>query len=309
MEKQNLNSNNDTYLAQWLAGELSDDTLQTLVSESDFKAYIKLRKGIDVYTSLNAETDSSFTEIQKKIGQRKQSKVRPLNTKRWWMGIAASVVILFGVFSLLRDTIVSVETGFGEKQTIVLLDGSEVILNSKSTITYNEDTWKDNRTLSLSGEAYFKVAKGSTFTVETNNGEVKVLGTQFNVNSTQDLFEVVCYEGKVGVSSHNEAIVLLPTHTVRRINGDAIETWQVAETKPYWTRGESAFKSVPLKYVITALESEYDVTFNVDNVDTNMIFTGSFPHDNINTALQTVFKTLDITYFEKEKGLIYLSVK
>jgi len=63
-----------------------------------------------------------------------------------------------------------------------------VVLNSKSTISFNKTDWKNNRQLTLDGEAYFKVEKGSTFTVNTNNGSVTVLGTQFNVNSTRRFF-------------------------------------------------------------------------------------------------------------------------
>lgn len=302
------NNENDTFLAQWLAGELSDAELETLVSESDYKSFLKLKKGLNVYEALEASTEPSFEKIQEKIALKK-GKVRRLNSNPWFIGIAASIVLFLGLFSILGNDVVTIETNFGEQKTIALLDGSEVIINSKSTLTYNEDDWKENRTLTLDGEAYFKVKKGSTFTVETANGKVQVLGTQFNVNTVEDLFEVVCFEGKVSVQTNDESFILRPTNSVRRINGNTIEQWNVTNINPSWIHGESSFKSVPIKYVISALESQYNIQIHSNAIDENILYTGSFTHKNLNTALKTVFKSLQIQYFEKEKGNIYLNIK
>jgi len=308
MKQKESHNANDTFLAQWLAGELSDYELKALVSEADYNSFLKLRKGLEVHDNLEGSTDASFVKIQENIANKK-GKVRSLNTNTWLMGIAASVILFFGLFSILGNDMVTIETNFGEQKTIALLDGSEVMLNSKSTLTYDEDSWKDNRKLHLSGEAYFKVKKGSTFTVVTDNGEVQVLGTQFNVNTFNDFFEVVCFEGKVSVKTNEDSVVLLPTNSVRRINGHAIETWDVSNSNPSWINGESSFKSVPLRYVISALESQYNIQIHTDTIDNSILYTGSFTHKNLNTALKTVFKSLQIQYFEKEKGNIYLSIK
>lgn len=308
MKNNESHNTNDTFLAQWLEGNLSDVELKELVSEADYKSFLKIRKGLDTINVLEGSTDASFDKIQEQISSKK-GKVRNLNTNSWLIGIAASVVLFFGLFSILGNDIVTIETNYGEQKTIALLDGSEVIINSKSTLTYNEDNWETNRTLSLNGEAYFKVKKGSTFTVETDNGDVQVLGTQFNVNSVSDLFEVVCFEGKVSVQTKNEDYILLPTNSLRRINGNAIEKWNISDVNPSWIHGESSFKSVPLRYVISALESQYNIEIHSDVIDTNIIYTGSFTHESLNSALKTVFKSLQIQYIEKEKGNIYLNVR
>ena len=69
-----------------------------------------------------------------------------------------------------------------------------------TTLKYASNKWDKKRRVRLEGEAFFKVAKGSTFTVDTKTGSVKVLGTQFNVKNRIGFFEVVCYEGLVGVT-------------------------------------------------------------------------------------------------------------
>lgn len=185
MENKNLHTNNDTFLAQWLEGELSDTELKNRISEQDYTAFVKLRKALEVSSELNASTKDSFYKIQEKIANKK-TPVRRLHTARWSIGIAASILVIVGLFSIFSDTTVTHQTSFGETKSIPLLDGTQVVLNSKSTISYNQTDWKNNRQLTLDGEAYFKVEKGSTFTVNTSNGSVTVLGTQFNVNSTTD---------------------------------------------------------------------------------------------------------------------------
>ncbi len=308
MEKQDLNSKNDTFLAEWLAGEISDEQLKTLVSSEDYLAFLKIRKGIETIDALEAPVDESFERLKSRMNE-KRGVVRSLQPLRWAAGIAASIIVLFGVFTFLDDNVVTFNTNYGEQQTIALLDGSQVILNAKSTLSYNEDDWSSNRSLELNGEAYFKVEKGSTFTVNTENGSVTVLGTQFDVNTFSDYFEVTCYEGKVRVESLNETYVLVPGQTVRRINGDPADQWESNVIAPSWIAGESSFKSVPIEYVISTLESQYDVTIHAENIDDSIIYTGSFTHEDLDVALQTVFRSLNLNYIEKEKGNIYLSAQ
>jgi ferric-dicitrate binding protein FerR (iron transport regulator) len=315
MKEQNSHNDNEVFLAKWLAGELSDEALESLVSETEYISFLKLRKGVQTLEALDVPKDHSLNTIKNRVSTKiKQpyldhEKVKSLNAQRWILGIAASVILLFGLFFSLDDDMVTITTNYGEQRTVVLLDGSEVILNSKSTLVYDRDNWEDNRKLDLKGEGYFKVKKGSTFTVVTDNGDVNVLGTQFNVNSMNDLFEVVCFEGKVSVLTKKEKYTLLPAHTVRRINGFEAEQWETRAVNPTWINGESTFKSVPLKYVIESLEAQYNIIIHAKRVNTDLIYTGSFTHKDLNTALKTIFNSLQIRYIEKEKGNIYLSTK
>ncbi|WP_353779373.1 FecR domain-containing protein [Winogradskyella sp. 3972H.M.0a.05] len=301
---QDEKKNKEFYLSEWIEGRLSNDELKQFVTDEDILVYQKMRKGIDVLGQLDTSLDDSFEVIKNNIEDSKSES--GVNSKTWFIGIAASVILCFGLFTILKNDTTTFETGFGEQKVLALLDGSEVILNSKSTLSYNEDDWKNNRTLNLDGEAYFKVKSGSTFTVNTDNGYVKVLGTQFNVNSKGDYFEVVCYEGKVSVSTQDYESVLLPNNNVRKINGHATETWQTSAITPTWIRGESTFRSVPLRYVLTALEAQYQIEFDSSDIDDSVVYTGSFTHNNLEVALKTVFDALQVTYNEKESNVIKL---
>jgi hypothetical protein len=144
MKEENIHSNNETFLAKWLEGELSDVDLKALVSETDYNTFIKIRKGINTYEVLESPTETSFEKIKDHISKNKRQdkgKVRSLNSNGWLLSVAASIVLLFGLFFILGDDIVTIETNYGEQKTIALLDGSQVILNSKSTLTSHEYNW------------------------------------------------------------------------------------------------------------------------------------------------------------------------
>ena len=295
------NTDKDTFLAQWLEGNLTDTAFKKLVSEEDFLAYKKLKKGIDVFAALEKPLDSSFKNIQQKIENK--PKVRALNIK-WIASIAAMLLFFFGFYQFLGSDGVLTSTSFGEHKTVALLDGSEVILNAKSAINYSKKNWKNKREVFLNGEAFFKVKKGKSFTVKTKNGDITVLGTAFTVQSINHFFEVVCYKGKVKVIVNKKTYFLNPTESFRIINNKTIEKLVHKEKEPTWIFGESTFRSVPLKFVITDFEKQYHTTIDASRIDNNVLFTGSFSHKNKEVALKTIFDALSIKYKEHNNKFI-----
>lgn len=294
-EKRNKNIENETFLAEWLAGKLTDAELKKIVSEEDFLFYNKLINTLDGMDKLSIPKESSFEKIQQKIEIRKRIKSQKRN-RNWTISIAASILVLFGLFTTFYNPVINIETTQAEQKTFQLIDGSEVVLNATSQISYDEKNWEENRLVVLNGEAFFKVEKGSKFTVNTSLGNIQVLGTQFNVNATEDYFQVTCFEGKVKVIHENKEFILTPNESFRRINGNEIEEFNISFSSPSWISGESTFKSVPLKYVIIALEKQYNIKIYANNIDDTQIYTGSFSHDNIEIAFASVFKTMNINY-------------
>ncbi len=295
---------NDRYLALWLEDTISDEELKNLISHDDFLAYQKIKKGLLVLEKPDADT---FLAIQDSIKRKAPRVVSMRKAITWAASIAASVIILMIGYLFFEDSTIEITTSFAEQKNVTLLDGSQVVLNAKSRLAYDEKEWEGDRRVTLEGEAYFKVAKGSTFTVETKGGHVTVLGTEFNVIESLDYFEVSCYEGRVMVATSALKSVLLPGNSVRKINGNHLEKGKVLVEGPSWVSGESSFTSVPIRYVINALEKQYQVTFESKGVDLNSKFTGSFTNHNLEVALATVFTTMNIHYSEKQIGTYILS--
>ncbi|TKC00935.1 FecR family protein [Pedobacter cryophilus] len=300
MENRIDDIDEEVYLAKWMAGEISDAELKQLISENDFASFQKIKAGITIFEQLEAPLDLTFQKIKEKIKSNAQTKPKAkiLNLySKIALAVAAAIIIFLSINIFFGDHYIIHQTGFGAQEVVILLDGSEVILNAKSELKYNKKTWNTNREVSLKGEAFFKVKKGSKFTVVTNHGKVVVLGTQFNVNSRSDFFEVICYSGKVKVVSKSKELMLLPNQSMRNISGEITEAKAVIlDAVPTWIVGESSFKSVPLKQVILALENQFNIQIDSKNVDDAVIFTGSFDHKDLTIALASVFKTVQLKY-------------
>lgn len=286
------NNYDDTFLARWINNELSPKELDEFKNSPDFSMYQKIAKKSSEFRSIDFNKKKVYKSIQENIESKKETKVKPLFSN-WMYAAAASVVVLFGLFFFLNQP-TEISTEFGEQIAVKLPDNSEVILNAKSTISFNEKEWKYDRSVVLNGEAYFKVAKGKTFTVKTSTGSVTVLGTQFTVNSNNDLFEVQCFEGKVQAKSNEYQSILTQGKAFRKTQDSLPEEWLFTEQEPSWKNGESSFKSAQLKYVIKALEKQYNIKIKASKINLKQRFTGSFTHKNLQIALQTVFVPMKI---------------
>ena len=113
----------------------------------------------------------------------------------------------------------------GSKSKIRLPDGTEVLLNAGSKLTYTMDYGRKLREVEFSGEAYFKVAKqkDKPFIVHTSKANIKALGTEFNVKAypNENFVETILVEGSVAInrteaakdnsaSKKNDIIILKP---------------------------------------------------------------------------------------------------
>ena len=303
--RENLTKKEESFLAKWLDGTISDVTLKELVSEQDFMEYKKIKNGLELLDKLNRPVAPTFNALNNSIHKKRNFKNTQASFK-WGLSIAASILVVLGCYFAFNFEEITHETSYAEQKTISLPDGSEVVLNAKSAINFTKKNWPNNRIIQLKGEAFFKVKKGSTFSVQTPNGLVKVLGTQFNIKDTDTFFEVVCYEGKVSVTNNKNEHVLTTGNAIRKIDGKNSEKYDKEDSLPSWLNGESSFLSVPLKYVILELEKQYNIQIEARRIDDSMIFTGSFSNKDLKLALVSVFKTMDIKYSKEKNGILSL---
>ncbi|WP_298223745.1 FecR domain-containing protein [Flavobacterium sp.] len=305
MKNTSENKANETFLSDWMSGKITDEQLKALVTESDFNAYRKLKFSLQSVALSEPDMSKNFASIQQKISnkkQRKKSKVLSLYT---YAAIAASLLLFFGLYHLLSFSN-TFESDYGKTATLVLSDHSQVTLNAHSKMSY-PTLFEYRRNLKLEGEAYFKVAKGSTFTVETSQGKVQVLGTQFNVIAHQDYFEVHCFEGKVKVTTPITSQILTHGKSMQVFKGK-IEIWEdEAYQKPTWINAESSFRNTPLQVVIAQFQNQYQSKVVFQESLTDVRFTGSFTHQNIETALQSICLPMHLHYTKTTSGTIRIS--
>lgn len=298
-----------TFLARWISGDLTPDELIDFKNSKDYQALNKINEASKLLETPSYNSAALFNNLLSKINNKQQDKspavVKLIPT--WVYGVAASIVLAFGLFYFL-NTNNHFETSFSDQLAIVLPDDSKVQLNANSQLDFKSRNWDNNRVLNLEGEAFFDVEKGATFKVLTPQGVVEVLGTEFNVISRGDYFEVQCLEGKVKVESitANKEAILLPGKAIRILNKTAEEWNFILTDEPNWLLGESTFINTPISQVLLALQNQYNINFDASNIDLSKRFTGGFTHKDINLALKTVFVPMEIAYSANDKNQIIL---
>ncbi len=138
------------------------------------------------------------TRIWEQVDQESINVYRSSN--RVYLAAASLVFALLGGLWWFTQSTTTFHTSYGEKQEILLADGSKVTLNAQSEIKVSKNLAnKPIREVWLKGEAYFEIAKRSNtkFIVHTPETHIEVLGTMFNVNTRREKTSVVLTEGKV----------------------------------------------------------------------------------------------------------------
>lgn len=292
-------------ILKWLNGELSSKEIDDLKQSEDFDTLEKIAHYSAHFETPKVNIQEALASLKNKNLTKKKTKVRPLYFSTIFKVAAVFVVLLASAYFLFLNSNQTFETGIAQTQKFKLPDNSEVLLNASSKITFNEKNWNNKRSLTLEGEAYFQVQKGKTFSVNTADGIVKVLGTHFDVKQRQNYYEVSCFEGLVSVTYNNETVKLPPGKSFRVINKHIEKTDDFDTETPSWLQKESSFTRIPLNQVIAELERQYDIKIETQDIDTTKLFSGSFTHNNLNTALEAVTIPLQLSYTIKGKNIIF----
>ena len=252
-------------------------------------------------------------------GKEKPRTIR-MNLWKWAAAIVLPICIAFFTYYLI-DSSQTVGAPFivkadkGDKATIELPDGTNVVLNSASQLSYLNNFGENVRRVQLNGEAYFKVAHDEkhAFIVQIGDLEVKALGTSFNVSAYEDAKDVtvVLLEGKVGVYAQKMSHIMKP--------GDKIEynkaTHKITATQVHpndyieWTKGNMYFEKESLENIMKTLSRIYDVEIRFDsNKLPNEYFTGTIPGGGIQNALNILMLTSPF-YYEMDGSVIVLKEK
>lgn len=293
-------------LAKWLSNDLSPDELAEFEASPDFEKYQKIKNYTEHLEIDDFDENSMLSTI---LSQKKEDKkVIPLYRK-WMFQAAAIFVMVLAVSFVFKFVVHQTETAAnGEKTTFSLPDHSQVVLNSGSEINYKKWNWDNNRYLELKGEAYFRVAKGKRFEVQTNLGKVTVLGTQFNVKARKNRFDVVCYEGRVKVNYANVQVLLTHGQSVSFENGKQANR-NINALKPEWTNNQICFYKQNIRTLLDEVERQYNITIELNTTDTTSLFTGKLPAKNLDVALQIISTTYDLKAKKVSKNKIIFDEK
>jgi transmembrane sensor len=220
-----------------------------------------------------------------------------------------------GTQSVLYNTLT---TARGEQSPpLVLNDGTKVWLNAMSSIRFPVVFTGNTRTVEITGEAYFEVAKNPAmpFHVKVNTMDVEALGTQFNINSYGDEPDVkaTLIEGSVRVTRKAESVTLKPgeqavlaSHSRLTIDDSrlTIDHSPNVDQVMAWKRGLFDFNHASLQTVLRQLSRWYDIEVQFEGNIPNRSFRGKITRDLNLSQVISILQDLDIKFKIEGKKLL-----
>lgn len=202
----------------------------------------------------------------------------------------------------------TISTPAGAQYQVMLSDGTAVWLNAGSSITYPASFTGMVRTVDITGEAYFEVAKNPAkpFIVSTGNMSVKVLGTHFNVNAYNDehTINTTLLEGSVEVINkiNGQISAIVPGQQAQFLRSGDVKVKAVnTENAVAWKNGMFEFNQTDIVSLMKQVARWYDIKVTYSGTVTKDLFTGSIPRSVALTELLTMLKYASV-HFKLEKN-------
>ncbi len=258
----------------------------------------------DIWDSLNAPRENTAEQLALFY---KNQYTRIKSSRIVWIrsfSAIAAILIVGLIFSVLvptkttnlSESVQVFSVPMGSRSKVILADGSEVSLNSGSELKYSSGFSSQNRVVSLTGEAFFKVKtdKEHPFTVKTSDFDIKVTGTKFNVCSYADnkYSTATLEQGKISLQlkDNSKMLKVEPGEKFQLDRKTLIHSLDQAdvESEIAWKDDQFIFKNIPYSELAKRLERWYDVKLNFsDQKLQGYAFTGKFKNQ------ETIWQVLD----------------
>ena len=320
-------------ISNYLSGNSTDEEKETLLAFlASNEAAARTFREMSAVWALSSVP--SFAEIENSnLVRIKERMTAPASSKPVrklipvWLKVAAAVILLIGcnyfwytytenlteVYTN-ADSPYEIKVPAGSRTNIVLPDGTEVSLNAGSVLRYHRGFGIRERNVTLDGEGYFKVAKNAEvpFFVKTNDVQVQVVGTVFNVRAYDDdnYVMVSLLEGRVNLSaSANSVMKLFPNEQAlyNKLKTNASKACD-------WLDGGLTFENASFADIAHRLERKFQVKISIESERLKAEhFSGSFDSNQniydilheINVEKQYTWKVSGDTIFitDKRKGV------
>lgn len=271
---------------------------------------------------------------EKMLRNIKRGKKTPFQVKsrsNWKVRISVAVIICFvlaGIsYFFLQDagagnnrepeiTYRTISTQTDQHRLVTLSDGTKIRLNSNTSIKIPEYFSPGERTIDLYGEAWFDVAedKNRPFSIRANRANIRVLGTEFNVNvdTLSGNVQVAVSEGRVSLNNESDihgtsAILTRNTFAVFNLDTDEILIEHTpVENYLSWISGRLYFYNEPLWVVSRYLERLYNTPFHFKQKSLKELpLSTDMAKQDLTQVLDIIAKTLNIDYFYERDTVIW----
>ena len=225
-------------------------------------------------------------------------------TFRQWMAAAILIVVSGAIWfftgpNKTKNEHLTFASHDSINQMLQLPDSSFVWLNKNSVLRYPPAFNRQERRVSLVGEAYFDIKRDSTapFVVETGELQTRALGTSFYIRAlpTEKTSEVTVVSGKVLVKSPKIQVEINPGEKIRydRVGQILDPVVPASDTANTWHE-ELLFQNAPLREVFARLTRLHGATFSIENPAlTACVYSAYFPKNNLETILSNIETVFD----------------
>lgn len=320
----------DDLLARYLASTASREEIervQTWLDASpenldELKGYRKLweRSGMIGSQQAPIDTDAAWEKMRAKMRDSEvidtpEKDVMPLPTQRrfspsiWSAAAVALVAVAFGWFYFYKGQdvpMVALETQENTREE-TLPDGTKVLLNYNSTLTFPEGLAGNTRSVSLEGEAFFDVAPDAAhpFIIDANGTEIWVVGTSFNVKAYDEIVRVDVKSGKVEVRKSVKVMELLPGESVEVQSDTVFRTLSANPNIAAYGTQIFDFNKTPLAEVVQSLSQGFHVEVKLaDDRLADERLSVRFEHESLDATLAVIAETFNLSV--RKQGDSYL---
>lgn len=309
-------------IIHYLEGKLSSEERESL--EAELKTSEKFRQEAEdiafIWKTSSALKQHDYIDTEKNWNQlavRIKRDRRRMKIVAFARSAAAILLLpvlilsgmLFGELKNLKDRpaqYLTVTASSGTVSKINLSDGTEVWLNSGSSLYYPDKFKEGNRSVYLSGEAYFKVRsdKSNRFDVLVNDELiVSAFGTEFNINGYTDAqtIDVTLVEGNVEVTDKERKAgrSLHPGEHLTYSKWDRMGVTAKASMieKTGWKDGKLAFRRAGMEDVTRRLSRHFNVDIRLEGKELyDYIYSATFTTESLPEILQLMERTAPIQY-------------
>lgn len=286
-----------------VASLMTDPSFRAFASQSDEQARAKWEQWIAAHPDRRADVDTALVllsllkennngpsaadmqDMQARLHEALQHRHR-ISWYRW-TAVAASLLLLISTAFYFTNKTTTIKTGIAMTKQVQLPDGSSVLLNANTSLTYKgSEVW-------IEGEAWFS-GEHHGLKVHTGGMDVQVLGTAFNIYNRKKRVELMLESGKVNVTGAGWAE---GAGSMDLAPGDMIQVDDVSKaltrinpaTFTGWKNGRLVFKDTPLYKVAAMLEENYGYHIRWKSTRLQQErFSGSCPLNDTNILLAAI---------------------
>ena len=342
----------DAIIEKIATGTYSEEELHAFLEElkamndNDYKAiYNRLYRVLpDIPDRQMSET--FHIEMEKQLDKRDsmEEAIVVAGWRKWRYYAAAAVLLLVlagGVYLYLQpDQHRVFAARNGERKSVRLPDGSQVIINSGSTLSLSEHFDETDREVTLEGEVYFDIKSNAKkpFIIHTKASEVKVLGTAFNVRAypSEETEVASLVRGAIQVriktdKGLSDEFLLKPMQKmiIRKTGQPEKEKPAIAEKKmpvlpvridsihinkiiddvveTAWTKNKLVFDNETLPEAVSRMQQWYGIEIKLDNDSLKVLrYTGSFEGETLEKVLEAIQFSIPMLKYKMENNGLYI---